>query len=179
VKLQDDAILLRPFTRDDVPAIVAACQDPEIPRWTSVPSPYTESDALGWLESRDEEKLAVVDSASGELLGSIGLFPRGEGIAEVGYWVKREARGRGVATRALELMARWVFAADEELGRLELRADVENRSSQRVAEKAGFVREGVLRSSLALKGERRDVVMYSLVREDLSGPPRATTRVRA
>jgi RimJ/RimL family protein N-acetyltransferase len=93
--------------------------------------------------------------------------------------VKREARGRGVATRALELMARWVFAADEELGGLELRADVENRSSQRVAEKAGFVREGVLRSSLALKGERRDVVMYSLVREDLSGPPRATTRVRA
>ena len=179
MKLQDDAILLRPFTRDDVPAIVAACQDPEIPRWTSVTSPYAESDALRWLESKDEEKLAVVDSASGELLGSIGLFARGEGIAEVGYWVKREARGRGVATRALELMARWIFAADEELGRLDLRADGENRSSQRVAEKAGFVREGVLRSSLALQGERRDVVMYSLVHEDLLGPPRATTRVRA
>jgi Acetyltransferase (GNAT) domain len=79
VKLQDDAILLRPFTRDDVPAIVAACQDPEIPRWTSVPSPYAESDALGWLESRDEEKLGVVDSASGELLGSIGPFHGAKG----------------------------------------------------------------------------------------------------
>jgi RimJ/RimL family protein N-acetyltransferase len=167
VKLQDDAILLRPFTRDDVPTIVAACQDPEIPRWTSVPSPYTEPDALGWLESNDEEKFAVVDSVSGELLGSIGLFARGDGIAEVGYWVKREARGRGVATRALGLVARWMFAADDDLSRLELRADVENHSSQRVAEKAGFVREGVLRSSLALKGEWRDVVMYSLVREDL------------
>jgi RimJ/RimL family protein N-acetyltransferase len=166
VKLQDDAIRLRPFTLDDVPAIVAACQDPEIPRWTSVPSPYAEPDAIAWLESTNEEKFAVVDSKSGELLGSIGFLARGDGKAEVGYWVKREARGRGVATRALELLARWMFVADEELGRLQLQADVENRSSQRVAEKAGFVREGILRSSLALKGERRDVVMYSLVRED-------------
>jgi RimJ/RimL family protein N-acetyltransferase len=167
VTLEDDVVRLRTFEEGDVPAIVAACQDPEIPRWTAVPSPYTEADALAWLESDDEETFAVVDSASGELLGSIGLFARGDGIAEVGYWVKREARGRGVATRALGLVARWMFAADDELSRLELRADVENRSSQRVAERAGFVREGVLRSALVHKGERRDVIMYSLVREDL------------
>ncbi len=88
------------------------------------------------------------------------------GIGEVGYWVKREARGRGVATRALGLVARWALV-DKELGRFQLRADVANEASQRVAEKAGFVREGILRSALALKGERRDVIMYSLVREDL------------
>jgi RimJ/RimL family protein N-acetyltransferase len=178
VTLEDEVVLLRPFERQDVPAIVLACQDPEIPRWTSVPRPYTESDALAWLESREEESFAVVDRASDELLGSIGVRFLGDGIAEVGYWVAKESRGRGVATRALALAAAWVFE-NEGVARLQLRADTENAASQRVAEKAGFVREGVLRSALELKGEWRDVVMYSLVRKDLSGPPRATTRFRA
>ena len=71
-----------------------------------------------------------------------------------------------MATRALVLIARWALV-DQGLGRFQLRADVANEASQRVAEKAGFVREGVLRSALAFKGERRDVVMYSLVPDDL------------
>lgn len=164
--LEDELVRLRPYEKGDVPAIVAACQDPEIPRWTSVPSPYTEADALQWLESDEEETFAIVDRRTGELLGSIGVRSLGGGIGEAGYWVKREARGRGVATRALSLLSRWALG-EKELGRFQVRADVENEASQRVAEKAGFVREGVLRSSLELKGERRDVVMYSLVREDL------------
>jgi RimJ/RimL family protein N-acetyltransferase len=166
VRLEDEVVLVRPLERGDVPAIVAACQDPEIPRWTSVPAPYTESDAIAWLDSSEEESFAVVDRSSGVLLGSVGVRFLGDGIAEVGYWVAREARGRGVATRALVLVAAWVFG-NAEVGRVQLRADTENIASQRVAEKAGFVREGVLRAALALKGERRDVVMYSLVREDL------------
>jgi RimJ/RimL family protein N-acetyltransferase len=166
VTLEDDVVRLRPFEEGDVPAIAAACQDPEIPRWTAVPSPYTEADARAWLESGEEESFAVVDRATDELLGSIGVRYFDDGIGEVGYWVKREARGRGVATRALGLVARWALV-DKELGRFQLRADVGNEASQRVAEKAGFVREGVLRSSLVHKGERRDVIMYSLVLGDL------------
>jgi RimJ/RimL family protein N-acetyltransferase len=107
VTLEDDVVRLRPFEDGDVPAIAAACQDPEIPRWTTVPSPYTEADARAWLESDEEESFAVVDRASGELLGSIGVRYLDDGSGEVGYWVKREARGRGVATRALGLVARW------------------------------------------------------------------------
>lgn len=166
MRLEDDAVLLRPFEREDVPAIVAACQDAEIPRWTSVPSPYSEADALAWLESTEETTFAVVDPSSGELLGSIGVRFLGDGIAEVGYWVKREARGRGAATRALRLVAGWAFE-DGNLARFQLRAEPDNVASQRVAEKAGFLREGVLRAALAVKGDRRDVVMYSLVRGDL------------
>lgn len=164
--LEDEVVLLRPFDEGDVPAIVAACQDPEIPRWTSVPSPYTEADALAWLESDVEESFAVIDRATGELLGSIGVRYFDDAIGEVGYWMKREARGRGLATRALGLVSHWALG-ERRLARFQLRADVENVASQRVAEKAGFVREGVLRSSLELKGERRDVIMYSLVPEDL------------
>jgi RimJ/RimL family protein N-acetyltransferase len=164
--LEDEVVLLRPFDKGDVPAIVAACQDPEIPRWTSVPSPYTEADAVAWLESDVEESFAVVDRSTGELLGSIGVRYLDSAVGEVGYWMKREARGRGLATRALALLSRWALV-EKSLARFQLRADVENVASQRVAEKAGFVREGVLRSSLELMGERRDVIMYSLVPDDL------------
>ena len=166
MKLEDDVVRLRRFEKSDVPAIVAACQDPEIPRWTAVPSPYTDADALEWLESDEEETFAILDSVSDDLLGSIGVRSLDGGEAEVGYWVKREARGRGVATRALALVSRWVLV-ERGIGRLRLRAEPGNVASQRVAEKAGFVKEGVQRSALEMKGERRDVVVYSLVRENL------------
>jgi RimJ/RimL family protein N-acetyltransferase len=166
VRLDDDAIRLRSFTEGDVPAIVAACQDPEIPRWTRVPSPYTEADAREFLSAPPDRAFAVVDRSSGELLGAIGARPEDEGRVEIGYWTAREARGRGVATRALRLIAAW---AVEELGaeRLQLYTDPANVASQRVAEKAGFRREGTLRSWVEIKGTRRDAVMYSLLPEDL------------
>jgi RimJ/RimL family protein N-acetyltransferase len=166
VTIQDDAIRLRPPSEDDIPAIVAACQDPEIARWTAVPSPYTEEDARTWLASEEETAFVVVDRESGELLGAIGVQEVGQANAQVGYWVKREARGRGVATAALRLLARY---AVEELGagRVQLFTEPENIASQRVAEKAGFVREGVLRRYLNIKGQRRDGVVFSLLPEDL------------
>jgi RimJ/RimL family protein N-acetyltransferase len=166
VTLEDDAILLRPFADDDVPAIVAACQDAEIPRWTRVPSPYTEADAREFLANRTERAFAIADRVSGQLLGAIGAREEDEGRVEVGYWIAREARGRGVATRALRLLVAWSFG---ELGadRVQLITDPANVASQRVAEKAGFQREGTLRSWVEIKGARRDAIMYSLLPEDL------------
>ena len=166
MRLEDDAIRLRAFTEDDVPAIVAACQDPEIPRWTRVPAPYTEADARSFVAAPPDQAFAIVDRVSGELAGAIGAHPDGDGRVEIGYWVVREARGRGVATRALRLLARW---AVEELAaaRMQLYTDPENTASQRVAERAGFRREGTLRSWVEIKGVRRDAVIYSLLPEDL------------
>jgi RimJ/RimL family protein N-acetyltransferase len=91
------------------------------------------------------------------------------GAAEVGYWVAEEARGRGVATGATRLAAEWAFEADPELARLQLRADRENVASNRVAEKAGFTREGVLRAQRynARLARRSDFVMWSLLRSEL------------
>jgi RimJ/RimL family protein N-acetyltransferase len=164
VRLEDDAIALRPLAEEDIPALVAAVQDPEIPRWTSVPSPYTEDDARAFLR-RAADVSAILDVGSGEFLGTIG-WRWVDGNVQFGYWVKREARGRGVASRALRLLSRWAFA---ELGaaRVQLLTEPENRASQRVAEKAGFRREAVLRSFIELKGVRKDAYMFSLLREDL------------
>jgi RimJ/RimL family protein N-acetyltransferase len=166
VRLEDEVLVLRPFGEDDVAAIVEACQDEEIARWTRVPSPYTEEHAREFLRSTDEVAYAIVDRAGGKLLGAIGARLLDEGVVDVGYWVKREARGHGVAPRALRLLARWAFE-EQGAGRVHLVTEPGNHASQRVAEKAGFTREGILRSYLDFKGRRRDAVMYSLLPEEL------------
>ncbi len=166
MRLADEAIVLRPFTEDDIPAITAACQDREIPRWTYVPFDYTEDDARAFVRSRAEGSFAVVDGVTGEFLGAIGVRPIGDEIGQIGYWIKREARGRGVATRALRLLSGWAFAALG-LARLQLLTEPENVASQRVAENAGFQREGLLRAFAELKGRRPDFYMYSLLPDDL------------
>jgi RimJ/RimL family protein N-acetyltransferase len=166
VKLEDDEVVLRPYTDEDIPALVAALNDREISRWTRIPFPYTEEHAREFLRSRTETAFAVTDKRSGELLGGIGLRLPTEGVGEVGYWVRREARGRGVATRALSVITRWALE-DQRLVRVQLTAEPGNVASQRVAEKAGFTREGLLRRFLNIGGERRDGIMYSRLPEDL------------
>ncbi len=172
--LTDGVITLRPFTQADVAAMVACLQDPEIPRWTRVPSPYGEQDARDYLERWEEAwqrneraSFAVVDDASGDLLGGIGLayIEWEDQKAELGYWVAAPARGRGVATRAVRLLARWAFV-DLGLFRLEIVADVENPASIAVARTCGFSEEGLLRGNTLIKGRRGDSLVFSLLRTD-------------
>src|SRR5437763_1518523 len=81
-----------------------------------------------------------------EVAGGAGInwIDRDHGVGDVGYWLRREARGRGYTTRAVVLLARWAF--DLGCARLQIRADTENAASIGVAERAGFRREGVMRS---------------------------------
>jgi RimJ/RimL family protein N-acetyltransferase len=169
MELVDDEIVLRPWTEDDVPALVAALNDPEIPRWIPViPRPYTEEDALAYVrgEVHDLEHTWAV-TVDGAPIGSIGMRTNESRVGHIGYWCAREARGRGYTTRALRVVSR--FAIEElRFGRLELITDPDNHASQRVAEKVGFRREGVLRSHLLHPdGRRRDSVMFSLLPGEL------------
>jgi RimJ/RimL family protein N-acetyltransferase len=177
--LEDGTIVLREWTDGDVASIVAGCSDAEIARWLDqVPQPYTERDARDYLASTRRgwreasiSSFAIADAATGEALGSISIhwLDHEQAVGEVGYWVRREARGRGVATRAVRLISRWGLEACG-LRRLQLRADIENTASQRVAEKAGFIREGVLRSARysERQGRRVDFAVFSLLPEDLA-----------
>jgi RimJ/RimL family protein N-acetyltransferase len=164
VRLEDGDIALRPLAEEDVPAIVDACRDPEIPRRTSVPEGLTEAQA-GEFVVEAGDVYAIVDADTDELLGTVGFHTR-HGRGDFGYWVRKEARGRGVATRALVLLTRWA-ARERGLGRLQLIVEPDNLASIRVAERAGFRREGRLRDYIELKGSRRDVYMYSLLPEEL------------
>ena len=173
--LHDGEVVLRGWRQEDLTGIVAACQDPEIPRWTAIPAPYTERDAQIYLLRADEDRLsgrelglAVVDEGTGELLGSCGLarFDWTDRKAEIGYWVRAEARRRSVGSRAVRLLSRWALE-HLRLERIELLANPDNEPSQRLAERAGFVREGHLRAYRRRKGSREDLIMFSLLRPDV------------
>lgn len=175
--LTDGFVTLRPWGAEgDEVAIAAACNDREIAEFLDlIPSPYTEDDArefiqrtrYGWSQGTNSVFAILV---GGRPVGSLGVhwIEPEQGVAEVGYWVAPEARGRGVCTAAVKLAASWVFER-EGMERLQLRADERNLGSTRVAEKAGFTREGVLRSSRynPRLGRRVDFAVYSLLRREL------------
>jgi RimJ/RimL family protein N-acetyltransferase len=178
-ELSDGRLSVRPFEPRDAPAVRDACDDPDVAHWIyGLPTPYLQDDAGEFIaESRsrlligDRARLAVCDARSGDLLGSVSLDLQPElGIAETGYWVKREARRRGVALGAARIAARLAF---EELGvgRLELMTYPGNTASQALAHKLGLRHEGRLRGYLPAepgKGREGRVVPSS----DGSLPPR-------
>lgn len=167
--LADGIVALRSWTAADAPAIVDCVDgDPELAGWLDrIPQPYTLADAHLYIGMEGEETFAVTDAASGRILGAIGLTWQEPTVAEAGYWIRADARGRGLTTRALLLAARHAFGRGAV--RVQLRADPENVASCRVAEKAGFSREGVLRRAHwnPRLGRQQDWVMFSLLRDEL------------
>lgn len=167
----DGVVTLRRWRAADVADVTRACTDPDTARWLPVPVPYTAEAGRGYVEEMVPRlwadgaaaNVAVTDAGTGGLLGAIGLTLR-NGLGEVGYWTAPWARGRGVATRATVLHSAWGF---EVLGlpRVELLADVDNLGSQRVAERAGFVREGVARAvrPRPRSRDRADMVVFARV----------------
>jgi RimJ/RimL family protein N-acetyltransferase len=173
--LRDGEVALRPPTADDLEAVVEYCQDPEIGRWTAIPSPYSRDDARHWLASIEPDRragkalaLLTVSARDGRLLGSCGLVHLDwqNLSAEAGYVVAAWARRRGVGTRALLLLSRWTLS---QLGmeRVEVLVHPDNEPSRRLALAAGFTEEGLLRSYRERKGRREDYVVLSLIRTDL------------
>ena len=118
-----------------MPAIVAMCEEPEVIRFTSVPVPYSADDAQLWLDlhpgrlaAGDGAAFAITEGGDDRPVGSIGVrVLHDQGSAETGYHVVRDARGRGLATAALRLLARWTFA-ELEVGRLQLTTHLDNPS---------------------------------------------------
>ena len=170
--LTGDRIALRPWTAADAQEVCAACQDPEIQRWTPVPSPYQHADAVSYVNEtapkvwREGGALfAVVAIENGALVGSIGVHSFQDGVAHIGYWTAPAARRHGFTAEALRVLTRW-FLRDREAARVELVTEPHNVGSRMVAEKVGFTTEGILRSRCLLRGRRTDVVMYSMLPTD-------------
>jgi ribosomal-protein-alanine N-acetyltransferase len=173
--LVDGPTALRRWQDADLAAIVAACQDPEIARWTRVPADYNERHARAFLLEREEAlrsgtTVAYAIAAAGDLdrlLGSMSILRINQRHrrGEIGYWLAGEARGQGHATRALRLISAWGFEALG-LERLELQIGVGNGTSQRVADRAGFTREALRRSYMLSARGRLDMVTFSLLPAD-------------
>jgi RimJ/RimL family protein N-acetyltransferase len=170
--MQDGAVRLEPLGRAHLEGLAELGRDPDVQRFTYVPSPWVEGFEHRWLERYDQPNgqragFAIVDEGSGEFLGMAALvkLDRDAREGEAGYIVAPAARGRGIAVRALRLLTEWSLQ-ELALERVELRIEVENEPSIRVAERAGYIREGVLRSVHFKQGSRADIAVYSRLRTD-------------
>lgn len=156
----------------DLPAIERAASDAEILKWfdlhTRRPADYLAAKRQAWAGGTGAS-FAICDATRpGTCLGHVFIERDDDGRGSVGYWLLEEGRGKGRATRAVRLMASWALA-EMRLGRLQLHTDSENVASQRVAERAGFTREGVLRAyNGRTAGTRADALVYSLLPQDLA-----------
>lgn len=108
---------------------------------------------------------AICDGA-GVCMGHVFVNLNDARRGSVGYWLLPEARGKGLATRAVRLISRWALR-DLGLARLGLSTEPANDASQRVAERSGFKREGILRSFSEIDGRRIDCIIFSLLPKDV------------
>jgi ribosomal-protein-serine acetyltransferase len=165
---------IRPYQPSDVAALFeAAVESTEaVFPWLPWCHPgYQAHEAQAWVERQvaafaaGTEYEFVIESPAGRLLGGCGLnaLDRDHRRANLGYWVRSSETGRGVASTAAREAMRWAFA-NTDLIRLEILAAVGNVASQRVAEKAGAVREGVLRQRLLVHGVSHDAAVFSFIR---------------
>ncbi|WP_434590373.1 GNAT family N-acetyltransferase [Streptomyces sp. A5-4] len=178
VILTTERLLLRPFQQADTDAVLLACQDPEIQRWTTIPSPYERAHAEsfvalqapdGW-RAGTVHSFAVLTRDGAELVAAISTTThRQSDTAEIGFWAAAGQRRRGYVTEAALALAHWVFTAVG-VERLEWRAEVGNTASRTVAEKVGFVLEGTQRSGIVNKGVRRDAWVGALLPSDIGLP---------
>jgi [ribosomal protein S5]-alanine N-acetyltransferase len=176
--ITDGEIRLRLRSDADVPALIEACRDPEVVRWTRVPEDYDEAKAAEWAAHSQRMMsegtglpLVIADAEGDRFIGSIGInaIHYGERRCDVGYFLAPQARGRGAMARAIRLLARWAFD-NLPVDRVEILVQPENGPSRRAAERAGFTFEGILRSHTIIKGARRDMCSYSLLRDDPETP---------
>ncbi|WP_029090019.1 GNAT family N-acetyltransferase [Brevibacterium album] len=182
-------------TAADEDAIFAVCQDPDIQRWTTVPSPYTCAHAEGFVAltaqgwEKDAEHTWAIRTGAGAadrgrpdastfpddpafpdasaLVGMISLSRNGPGAAEIGYWLAPSARGRGLLAEAATAVLDWGFSAEGmALERIIWRAKVGNIASARTARALGFRYEGLLRKGLRMQSGGVDGWIAGLLDSD-------------
>jgi RimJ/RimL family protein N-acetyltransferase len=173
--LSDGTIRLEPLDARHLEGLAELGRDPDVQRFTYVPSPWEEGHERAWLGGYEQAPegtraaFAIVGEESDAFLGFAALVRIDPDAreAEAGYIVSPRARGKGVAARALRHLTAWALG-ELALERVELRITPENVPSIRVAERCGFVLEGVLRSVYFKQGQRSDLAVYSRIR----GTPR-------
>ena len=180
--LQYGLVTLRPSTEADIDSIFQACQDPLIPAFTTVPANYTldhaidfvRSDLFGLAERR--EIRFIVDYGNGDDIAFAGVISLHtinikNHSAEIGYWLEKSMRGKGIATTATKMITDYGFRS---LGfrRIEGLADVENTASQKLLTKAGYQREGILRNKVT-RDDGRQIDMALFAATDITWMPLA------
>ncbi len=174
VQLVGEEIILRPYEMKDLEQTFIAAEESiaEVSPWLPWCHPdYTIEESKNWIESCaktwDEGsayEFVITDSRDGSYLGGCGLnqIRLTDKVSNLGYWVRSSRIKHGIATAATLLLADFGFK-ELKFNRIEILAAIENKASQRVAAKAGALREGILKNRLLLHGKIHDAVIFSMI----------------
>ena len=154
--------------------------------WLNNPDFYGEYDSLeqrrrtevvkSYEDSPPEEKRFFIEKKDGTKIGVINHY-KAEDVLDVGFTIVPSERGKGYATEAMKIMTDYLFLS-KEIVRLQARTDTRNLASQRVLENGGFIKEGLLRKAAFIRGDWRDLFIYSILREEWKEPKILTKDVR-
>ncbi len=177
-RLVSGQVLLRPYRPDDAADLYAAARESitEVSPWMKWCHPdYAIEESTTWIAQCAERwregmeyNFVIVDSRDGSFLGGCGLNSLNlvDKVANLGYWVRTSRTRQGIATTATRLLARFGLE-DLKLNRIEIIAATSNQASQRIAEKVGATREGILRNRLVVHEKVYDMVIFSFIPHDL------------
>jgi RimJ/RimL family protein N-acetyltransferase len=173
--LTTERLTIRPLGDADLEAIVFAASDPLTQRWLPLPRPYLVDHARGFVHDiapaaqASGRGLIRAIECEGKLAGAVDFKSTdwNNGETEIGYWTHPAFRGRGIMVEAVTAMAHYALT-EADLERVVVRVAPGNTASARVAEKAGFTREGVARNAGYIHDGRVDLVIFSLIRSDLT-----------
>ena len=176
----DALVRIRPIREDDEREHCAAVNESwrELAPWLEwAHEDYLPEESAGWIggvtrpaDVPSELAFAVEERATGRFAGVVGIndFRPAIRTANLGYWIRTSMAGRGLMSAAVRLLVPCAFTRVR-LARLEILMEPANTASRRVAEKAGAVFEGTLRSRITIHATRRDVHLYSILPADVTG----------
>lgn len=179
--LSHGLLTLRPVMESDIPEIYRSCQDPIIPRYTRIPNNYTFENAEFFVREKIPKSLAAktelpfaIDYGNGadtKFAGVISFHSMDlpDLVAEIGYWINADMRGKGICTTAVRVLTNFGF---ETMGfeRIEALVNVENVASKKLLESAGYTLEGVLRKkSRSYEGRHVDMALFAVLKDDWKG----------
>lgn len=173
--LRNGLVALRPLQEKDVESIYHACQDPLIPRFTTVPSPYTLAHAQFFVHEQEPARFALKTELifaiteghdnDEKFCGVISFHSvsLGNHVAELGYWIAAQARGKGIGVTAAKMITEYGFLT---MGfrRIEALVDVNNDASKALLRSAGYELEGIMRQKVTRdNGEQIDMTLFSKI----------------
>ena len=174
-------LTLRPSRESDIESIYQACQDPLISHFTTVPANYTLEHAQSFVRQLDPEGLQnkreirfIIESSQGATPGLAGVIsfhsPNfNNKVAEIGYWIAKEYRGKSIGTTAVKVLTNFGF---ETMGwnRIEAMIDHDNEASKKVVTRAGYEYEGLLRQRvIRANGDVIDMDLYAVLQTNWQG----------
>jgi [ribosomal protein S5]-alanine N-acetyltransferase len=175
--LETERLILRPVTPDDATAVFIYASNPNVTRYTLFETHQTEQDSrwfvIDYVRSRyackepDPFAIVIKDDPVGLMVGALGAHwvSQPNGTMELGYSIGEPHWGRGYVTEAATALIRLVFS-EYAVERVQARVILGNEASERVLEKLGFTREGVLRSAVFRRGRWWDLAMHSILRAE-------------